>query len=74
MLIFRRALLFYFILLFSISSFAENIKKFDRLIVNGTRLDQTDIENLPLNISIISSEEIKSDSYTHLTLPTKRIV
>ena len=59
MLIFRRALLFYFILLFSISSFAENIKKFDRLIVNGTRLDQTDIENLPLNISIISSEEIK---------------
>ena len=54
----------YFVLFISVffisySSFAESIKRFEGLIVNGTRLDQNNIEDLPLNISVITAEEIK---------------
>ena len=44
---------------FSTNIFAESIKEFDRLIVNGTRLDQNNVEDLPLNISVITTEDIK---------------
>ena len=46
-----------FLLVISISSsniFADSINELDRLIVNGTRLDQNNITDLPLNISIIT--------------------
>ena len=51
--------LFIFIYVISYNTFAENIKRFEGLIVNGTRLDQNNIEDLPLNISVITAEEIK---------------
>jgi iron complex outermembrane receptor protein len=51
--------LFIFAFFISYNTFAENIKRFEGLIVNGTRLDQNNIEDLPLNISIITAEEIK---------------
>ena len=44
---------------FSTNIFAESIKEFDHLIVNGTRLDQNNVEDLPLNISVITTEDIK---------------
>ena len=50
-----------FLLVISISSsniFADNINELDRLIVNGTRLDQNNITDLPLNISVITAEDI----------------
>ena len=50
-----------FLLVISISSskiFADSINELDRLIVNGTRLDQNNITDLPLNISIITAEDI----------------
>ena len=51
--------LFIFVYVISSNTFAENIKRFEGLIVNGTRLDQNNIEDLPLNISVITAEEIK---------------
>ena len=50
----------YFVLFISVffisySSFAESIKRFEGLIVNGTRLDQNNIEDIPLNISVITA-------------------
>jgi len=44
---------------YSINIFADSVKEFDRLIVSDTRLDQKNLKDLPLNISIITSEEIK---------------
>ena len=50
----------YLMIVFSLSvnSLADEVKEFSKLIVNGTRLDQNNIENLPLNISVITAEDI----------------
>ncbi len=54
--------LFIFVYFISYNTFAVNLKRFEGLIVNGTRLNQNNIEDLPLNISIITAEEIKLSS------------
>jgi len=43
----------------STNIFAKNVDKLDRLIVSGTRLNQNNIKDLPLNISVITSEDIR---------------
>ena len=52
-------ILFIFVFFISYNTFAENIERFEGLIVNDTRLDQNNIKDLPLNISVITAEEIK---------------
>ena len=47
-----------FISFFSTNIFAKETQKLDRLIVSDTRLDQNNIEDLPLNISVITVEDI----------------
>ncbi len=73
-------ILFIFVFFISYNTFAENIERFEGLIVNDTRLDQNNIKDLPLNISIITAEEIKLSpaktlqSYFHRNQAFRKIV
>ena len=45
----------------------------EEVIVTATKTEKT-LQEVPVAVSVVTADTIETVSYTHLTLPTKRIV